>query len=387
MVSHISTAVSGVTSRVKSVVRFADPIENTFCYNGASSDRRITESLLRRHNEPDDGQNRSALYSDDLNMMSEDNSTSAVTYPSTSKRRMLPYKPTNYKYKRRRNSHSLASHRADSCEPIVTSLSKAMYAFLLLHLQLAHVSYTLLYEAIKDGTLTGFPYSWRSIDVNNLPPCSVDRECKSTILPKQHTERIRANAPRQLFHSDLKGPMKVRGIHGEKYWMTFVDDYSGMIFVYFLKRKSESVEALQQFLTDHIRPYGTTNFTLVHDRGGEYTSDQFTKMCATEGIRLFPTPPKNKRYNGVAERANRTLAEKERCLRRYAHLPRRTWTLSAQHAADIHNITPSARHGYTSPYYRWCCEHPSTTALHVYGSECYLHNSDYSSLVTTHLKW
>lgn len=45
-------------------------------------------------------------------------------------------------------------------------------------------------------------------------------------------------------HSDLCGPMEVNSLNGSKYFMLFVDDYSRMTFIYFLKQKSEALTIL-----------------------------------------------------------------------------------------------------------------------------------------------
>ena len=42
---------------------------------------------------------------------------------------------------------------------------------------------------------------------------------------------------------------------GFKYALTFVDDYTGTICVYFLKNKSDTVAATEKFLADN-RPFG-----------------------------------------------------------------------------------------------------------------------------------
>ena len=66
----------------------------------------------------------------------------------------------------------------------------------------------------------------------------------------------RATSPRQLVHSDLAGPITPESKDGHKYAMVFVDDYSGALGVYFLKNKSDTVRATEQFLADTAR-YGT----------------------------------------------------------------------------------------------------------------------------------
>ena len=68
----------------------------------------------------------------------------------------------------------------------------------------------------------------------------VDEGC---ILGKQHRVPFplgpawRAQAPLELIHSDLCGPMKTRCLNGRKYFFLILDDYTIMNRVYFLKEK------------------------------------------------------------------------------------------------------------------------------------------------------
>ena len=50
------------------------------------------------------------------------------------------------------------------------------------------------------------------------------------------------------------------------------------------------------------------------DNGGEYKSDPFLRVCKEEGIVRHFTVPGTPQQNGVAERLNRTLLEKVRCM-------------------------------------------------------------------------
>ena len=54
--------------------------------------------------------------------------------------------------------------------------------------------------------------------------------------------------------------------------------------------------------------------TIRSDNGGEYTSDPFFEVCQDEGIKRHFTIRKTPQQNGVAERMNRTLVEKVRCM-------------------------------------------------------------------------
>ena len=54
--------------------------------------------------------------------------------------------------------------------------------------------------------------------------------------------------------------------------------------------------------------------TLRSDNGGEYTSDPFFEVCQDDVIKRHFTVRKTPQQNGVAERMNRTLVEKVRCM-------------------------------------------------------------------------
>lgn len=88
----------------------------------------------------------------------------------------------------------------------------------------------------------------------------VEVECKTCTAGKMNQVRNRnpdrrAKAPLDLVHSDLAGPINPVGKDGFSYALSFVDDFSGVIMIYFLKNKSNTVEATQQFLAD-IAPLG-----------------------------------------------------------------------------------------------------------------------------------
>jgi hypothetical protein len=52
-------------------------------------------------------------------------------------------------------------------------------------------------------------------------------------MPKVATTR--ATAPLQLVHSDLCGPLSVPTPHGDRYFITFIDDYSRFVILKLLR--------------------------------------------------------------------------------------------------------------------------------------------------------
>ena len=55
--------------------------------------------------------------------------------------------------------------------------------------------------------------------------------------------------------------------------------------------------------------------SLKSDNGGEYDSQKFKDFCSEHGIKMIQTIPGTLEQNSVAERMNRTLNERARCLR------------------------------------------------------------------------
>ena len=60
---------------------------------------------------------------------------------------------------------------------------------------------------------------------------------------KNRNPDVRSKVPLELVHTDLAGPIEPMSKEGFRYSIAFTDDYSGVVFVYFLKNKSDTVEA------------------------------------------------------------------------------------------------------------------------------------------------
>ena len=65
-------------------------------------------------------------------------------------------------------------------------------------------------------------------------------DCETCVMAKQPNTRnrkpdVRASEPFDLIHTDLSGPIDPIAKDGFKYAIVFTDDYSGTMFIYFLK--------------------------------------------------------------------------------------------------------------------------------------------------------
>jgi hypothetical protein len=56
----------------------------------------------------------------------------------------------------------------------------------------------------------------------------------------------------------LAGPIEPTAKDGFKYALSFVDDFTGINMVYFLKQKSDTTEATEKYIAD-VAPYGKSS--------------------------------------------------------------------------------------------------------------------------------
>ena len=124
----------------------------------------------------------------------------------------------------------------------------------------------------------------------------------------------------ELVHSDLCGPFKVKSKGDSLYFAAFIDDYSRKIWVYHLKSKDQVLDVFKQFQALFERQMRKKLKCIRTDNGGEYIGP-FDNYCKSQGICHQKTPPKTPQLNGSAERMNRTLVERVRCVLSEAKLP------------------------------------------------------------------
>ena len=194
---------------------------------------------------------------------------------------------------------------------------------------------------------------------------------------RNRTPDARASAPLELVHTDLAGPISPVARDGFRYAISFIDDYSGVIFLYFLKQKSDTVAATERFLAD-AAPYGEVK-RLRSDNGTEYTSKEFQSLCVRNRIKHEQSAPYSPHQNGTAERGWRTLFEMARCLLLDAKLPKELWTYAVMTAAYIRNRCYNSRTKQT-PFYLFTGRKPDLRNMHVFGTVCFAYEQNKTKL-------
>ena len=194
--------------------------------------------------------------------------------------------------------------------------------------------------------------------------CSQGKMCQT----RSRVPDRRAKMPLEFVHCDLAGPIEPMAKGGFKYALCFVDDFTGIHKVYFLKQKSDTVEATQQFLAD-VAPFGNVK-RMRSDNGGEFTSKDFRTLLLRNKIKHETCAPYSPHQNGTVERAWRSLFEMARCLLIESKLPKRLWAYAVRTAAHIRNRCFNRRLGRT-PYEALIGKKPDLSNMHIFGSECY----------------
>ncbi|KAL0352357.1 UNVERIFIED_CONTAM: Retrovirus-related Pol polyprotein from transposon TNT 1-94 [Sesamum calycinum] len=110
------------------------------------------------------------------------------------------------------------------------------------HMRLSHVSYSKLDTMMKKSMLKGLP----KLEVRKDTVCAGCQYGKAHQLLYEESN-FRAKEPLELIHSDVFGPVKQASIGGMKYMVTFIDDLSRYVWVYFMKNKSETLMKFKEF--------------------------------------------------------------------------------------------------------------------------------------------
>ena len=111
----------------------------------------------------------------------------------------------------------------------------------------------------------------------------------------------------ELVHTDVCGPFRTTHRNNERYFVSFIDDYSRYAYVYLMKHKHETFEMFKEFQNEVENQLGKTNKILRSDRGGNYLSSKFINHLIECEIVSQLTPPSTPQHNGVSERRNQTL--------------------------------------------------------------------------------
>jgi hypothetical protein len=179
--------------------------------------------------------------------------------------------------------------------------------------------------------------------VRGIPPFTeITLNCHACQFGKQNRKSFprstwRSSQKLQLIHTDVVGPLSTPSLNGSKYYLLFIDDFSRMCWIYFMKFKSEVAGIFWRFKKNVENQSNCRIQAIRSDNGREYTSTEFNLYCEEAGIEHQLTAPYTPEQNGVSERRNRYIMEMARCMLHEKNLPKVFWAEAANTTVFLQN--------------------------------------------------
>ena len=129
-----------------------------------------------------------------------------------------------------------------------------------------------------------------------------------------YCHRTKAKDILEIIHTDVCGPFKTTGFKGERYFVSFIDDYSKIAKVFCIKFKVEVFDCLMQFVNESENLTEKRLKILRCDNGKEYLNNRIYKFAKEKSITMNNCPAYVHELNRTAERFNRTIMNMAHCL-------------------------------------------------------------------------
>lgn len=235
------------------------------------------------------------------------------------------------------------------------------------HRRLAHINSQDMNK--MRNMVDGLSYE-NSFDITKSQ-CTSCCEGKQERLPFSHVGE-RSTETLHRIHTDLCGPMETSSLNGARYFILFIDDFSRMTFIYFLKKKNEAFACFKIFKKMVENQLSKKIKILRSDNGLEYINKDFENYLKQEGIIHQRSNNYTPEQNGLCERANRTVIEKARCLLYDAKLDKRFWAEAANTAVYLKNRSIASGLQKT-PYEMWYGKRPDLSHIRLFGCKAMVH--------------
>lgn len=141
-------------------------------------------------------------------------------------------------------------------------------------------------------------------------------------------------------HIDCWGPSRVESIDGHIYFLSIIDDYSRMTWIFLMKHKSDAFGKFKEWKT-LVENQTEKKVKRLHTYNGlKFCSSEFDEFYKNQGIARHHTVRGTPHQNGVAEQMNQTLLSKARCMLSNASLARRFREDAVSMACYLVNRSP-----------------------------------------------
>lgn len=224
-----------------------------------------------------------------------------------------------------------------------------------------------IYQLVNDNLASGVVI--RNCDNKLVCECCVTGKMARTSFPKKSENRTKSVL--SLIHTDLCGPMPNVTPTGNRYILTFIDDYSRYSTVYFLKNKNEVIDRFKEYAAAVKTKFNKKIRAIRSDNGGEYIGGELKALFNKMGIQHQKTAPYSPQQNGVAERKNRSLVEMAKCMLIDGNMNNVYWAEAINTANYTYNRLPTKSCNKT-PFELWYNKVPCVQHMKVFGTKTYV---------------
>jgi hypothetical protein len=253
---------------------------------------------------------------------------------------------------------------------VCTSKTSVVETAELWHARLSHAAYSTLEHMARSGSVQGInvgaPDFARA--ANQLcEPCVMGKQVRAPFP----TSTTKTQAPLELLHTDVAGPMPAKSLGGSYYYFTVLDDYTGLSCTCPVASKSDVTSGLIDCINMLERQSGLPVKALRSDNGGEYCNSRLEEYLRSKGIVHQTTAPHTPQQNGKAERLNRTLMERTRALLSQAGLPASLWAEAVVTVNYVRNRTTRSGTDKT-PWELFYGAKPNVSHLRIFGAPAFI---------------
>ena len=203
-------------------------------------------------------------------------------------------------------------------------------------------------------------------------------ECESCFMGKSKNRSYPRKSKRHLesvgdlVSVDGFGPLKQEDWNGNKYYMVFIDHFSGKSFMYLYSTPSRVAQLVVAFLTEVEIWIGRPIKVLRSDKEGGYVSKLVKAHCQRVGTKLEYTLTDAHQQNGMSEGFNLHCLDTVRTMMAQSQLGEELWGEACMNYNYTRNKLPTVGRS-KSPDEIWYKQKPDVHHLRMFGEECFAH--------------
>jgi len=190
------------------------------------------------------------------------------------------------------------------------------------HKQVGHVNLQRLKLMDKQNLVGGLPkFGTEEVMSKVYEACKLGKQTRHPFLVQ--TTHV-SSKPLEMIHSDV-WTTKTESIRRCRYYMSFIDDHTKKVWVYFMKHKGEVFQHFLNFKAMVEKEKGVSIKCLRSNGGGKYFLNEFNEYLKEHGIQRKYSCSYSPQQNGVVERKNMHIAEIARAMLNEKNLPNYFW--------------------------------------------------------------